>query len=93
MFCIHSLPLVYRTVFVAPNVMLMNVMACRVFRNTKFGNQWVDPTISIPSIPFQAPDANSSAIPAVGDNQSRGSWEAIEGSKLENARGARPVVP
>ena len=79
--------------FVAPNVMLMNVMACRVFRNTKFGNQCVDPTISIPSIPFQAPDANSSAIPAVGDNQSRGSWEAIEGSKLENARGARPVVP
>jgi hypothetical protein len=72
--------------FVAPNVMLMNVMACRVFRNTKFSNQWVDPTISIPSIPLQAPDANSSAIPAVGENQSRGSWEAIEGGKLENPK-------
>jgi len=39
----------------------MNVMACRVFRDTKFGNQWVDPTISIPSIPVQEPDANSPA--------------------------------
>ena len=85
MFCIHTLPLVYRTMFVAPNVMLMNAMACRVFRNTKFGNQlWVDPTISIPSIPLQAPSANSSATLALGDNRSRGSRGAIERRNFEN---------
>ena len=39
---------------------MMNVMAWRVFRNTKFGNQWVDPTIIIPSIAFQESDPNSS---------------------------------
>ncbi|TFK19029.1 hypothetical protein FA15DRAFT_660246 [Coprinopsis marcescibilis] len=32
-----SLPATYRTIFSAPNIMLINVMACRVFRHTKFG--------------------------------------------------------
>lgn len=30
-------PIVYRTVFSCPNTVLMNIMACRVYRNTKFG--------------------------------------------------------
>jgi hypothetical protein len=51
-----------------PNMMLMNIMACRVFRNTKFGNQGMDPTMTIPSIPVQEPDSNSSATPALNDN-------------------------
>jgi len=72
-FCIHSFPLVYRTMFVAPNVMLMNVMASRVFRNTKFGNQGMDltTTLTIPSTAVQEPEENSSATPALGGTQPR----------------------
>jgi hypothetical protein len=77
MFSIDSLPIVYRTMFVAPNVMLMNVMACRVFRNTKFG--CAEPTIptapkrgpapnhaiSVSAIAFEEPSANSSITHAL----------------------------
>jgi len=75
--------------FIVPNIMLTNVMACRVFRNTKFSNQWVDPTITIPSIVFQQPDANSLATPAPGlisgtDNQRRGDRGTVAGAKLEH---------
>jgi hypothetical protein len=52
--------------FTVPNTMLTNVMACRVFRNTKFSNQWTDPTINIPPIVFQEPDASSSTTHAPG---------------------------
>ena len=52
--------------FTVPNTRLMNVMACRVFRDTKLGNQWVDPTIAISSISFQETNANSSAAYAPG---------------------------
>ncbi|KAF9044988.1 hypothetical protein BJ165DRAFT_1474706 [Panaeolus papilionaceus] len=37
MFFVHSVPPTYRLMFTVPNVTLMNIMACRVFRNTKFG--------------------------------------------------------
>jgi len=36
-FYIKSVPMVYRTMFPIPNLVLMNIMACRVYRNTKFG--------------------------------------------------------
>ncbi|KAF9050303.1 hypothetical protein BJ165DRAFT_1577549 [Panaeolus papilionaceus] len=32
-----AIPPIYHVVFVGPNVALMNIMACRVFRDTKFG--------------------------------------------------------
>ncbi|KAF9567211.1 hypothetical protein CPC08DRAFT_617773, partial [Agrocybe pediades] len=32
-----SVPITYRTMFTVPNIALMNIMACRVFRNTKLG--------------------------------------------------------
>ncbi|KAJ2912098.1 hypothetical protein MD484_g8318, partial [Candolleomyces efflorescens] len=32
-----SLPVSYRTIFMAPNVALINIMACQTFRNVKFG--------------------------------------------------------
>ena len=88
MFFITSLPLMYRTMFVVPNVMLMNVMACRVFRNTIFGNQCMNPAISISSIAFQEPNANSSADRVPGlisetDNQCRLGRGAV-GRKLES---------
>lgn len=79
MFSIDTLPIVYRTMFVVPNVMLMNVMACRVFRNTKFGNQFTEPTIpsaprrgpapnhaiSVSAIAFEEPSTNSSITHAL----------------------------
>ena len=34
---IESIPAVYRSAVGIPNIMLVNVMACRVYRNTKFG--------------------------------------------------------
>ena len=34
---IQSIPIVYRSAIGIPNIMLINVMACRVYRNTKFG--------------------------------------------------------
>jgi hypothetical protein len=86
LFYAKSLPVVYRVAFTVPNTMLTNVMACRVYRDTKFGNQWVNPTKNIPSIPLQAPTANSSAISALGDNQSRGSRGAT-GRRTENGDG------
>jgi len=32
-----NVPITYRTMFTVPNIALMNIMACRVFRNTKLG--------------------------------------------------------
>ncbi|PPQ70819.1 hypothetical protein CVT24_001036 [Panaeolus cyanescens] len=37
MLYIYTVPITYRTMFTVPNIALMNIMACRVFRNTKFG--------------------------------------------------------
>jgi hypothetical protein len=37
MLYVSSVPITYRTMFSVPNIALMNIMACRVFRNTKFG--------------------------------------------------------
>lgn len=38
MLYISAVPVAYRTMFTVPNIVLMNIMACRVFRNTKFGH-------------------------------------------------------
>ncbi|KDR70732.1 hypothetical protein GALMADRAFT_127627 [Galerina marginata CBS 339.88] len=37
LFGIHSIPLVYRLILGIPTQAIMNIMACRVFRHTKFG--------------------------------------------------------
>lgn len=37
MLYVPSVPVTYQTMFTVPNIVLMNIMACRVFRNTKFG--------------------------------------------------------
>ncbi|KAJ3506387.1 hypothetical protein NLJ89_g6892 [Agrocybe chaxingu] len=37
MLYVKSVPVTYQTMFTVPNIVLMNVMACRVFRNVKFG--------------------------------------------------------
>ncbi|KAF9553169.1 hypothetical protein CPC08DRAFT_728110 [Agrocybe pediades] len=35
MMCTPSVPIGYRTMFIYPNIVLMNIMACRIFRKTK----------------------------------------------------------
>jgi len=75
--------------FFTPNALLMNIMACRVFRNTKFGNQRTGSALIISSsgdMVFSKPNANSSGTHALrllsgNGNQARGS----EGDKLGNA--------
>ena len=41
-----SIPNIIRTVFAIPNVTLMNVMACRVFRNTMLFENEIETEIS-----------------------------------------------
>jgi len=38
MLYVHAVPVAYRTMFTVPNIVIMNVMGCRVFRNTKLGH-------------------------------------------------------
>ena len=91
-FYIDSLPGVYRTTFMVPNAMLMNIMACRVFRNTKFGNRRMDSAVIIsPSgaVVFPKPNINPSGTHALrlssgNGNHARGSG-GVEGGKLGNA--------
>ncbi|KDR73162.1 hypothetical protein GALMADRAFT_125223 [Galerina marginata CBS 339.88] len=45
MLYVTAVPITYRTMFTVPNITLMNIMACRVFRNTKLGMSR-EPTIS-----------------------------------------------
>ncbi|KAF8812436.1 hypothetical protein BYT27DRAFT_7133062 [Phlegmacium glaucopus] len=37
MLCTHSVPAILQVIFVVPNVVMMNIMTCRVFRNTMLG--------------------------------------------------------
>jgi len=38
MLYLHGVPAVYKTMFTIPNIVVMNMMACRVFRNTRLGD-------------------------------------------------------
>jgi len=49
---IQALPVVYKTLFTIPNLVLINVMACRVFRHLKLGDFVDASTINHPGIPF-----------------------------------------
>lgn len=46
MLYLDSVPALYRLMFVIPNVALMNIMASRVYRDTKFGVLWDSSTPS-----------------------------------------------
>ena len=46
-----SNPTIFRSISIVPNVALMNIMACRVFRNTKLFETWRGADIS--TIQFQ----------------------------------------
>jgi len=48
---VDAIPLAYRTMFSIPNVVLMTMMAGRVFRNTKFGH-FKESSISTSNILF-----------------------------------------
>jgi len=93
MFYHHSFPIQYCTMFVEPNIMLMNIMACRVYRNTKLGNERMDPTTAISesfsrAIAFQGVDSNSTGTILIDnisktDNQPRGVVETNKADVIE----------
>jgi len=62
MLYITTVPITYRTMFTVPNIALMNIMACRVFRNTKFGFIR-ETTISTSKIGSQTERTAASVIP------------------------------
>ncbi|KAI0795012.1 hypothetical protein C8Q75DRAFT_522010 [Abortiporus biennis] len=50
----HTIPPVTRSILVAPNIVLMNAMACRLYRNLKIGlvkDPFTTPSISSTSVP------------------------------------------
>ena len=71
--------------------MLMNIMACRVYRNTKLGNERMDPTTAISfsrAIAFQGVDSNSTGTILIDDisktdNQPRGVVETNKADVIE----------
>ncbi|KIM36344.1 hypothetical protein M413DRAFT_424975 [Hebeloma cylindrosporum] len=86
MFYANTRPGVYSIIFIVPNTMLMNVMACRVYRNTKLGNQWTYPSVHVSSIAFQEPNAKSGAARALGILSENGNQAVcIKGGRAENA--------
>ena len=63
-----------------PNVAIMNAMACKVFRDVKFGNY--KETVTLPSLPQTWPlNVNSSSLPS--------SHTASEGKGAEGETGIR----
>jgi hypothetical protein len=80
---VKSIPGVYRSAIAIPNIMLINVMACRVYRNTKFGI-FRETTCDF-VLPMEEPDIfiefsgdNSSAAEST---QARGSTSGDVGSR------------
>ncbi|PFH50121.1 hypothetical protein AMATHDRAFT_145912 [Amanita thiersii Skay4041] len=58
MILVPSVPPVYHAMFTIPNVALMNSMACRVYRNIRFGTMLADP-----SVIFRTTMNNSATLP------------------------------
>ncbi|KAF8898041.1 hypothetical protein CPB84DRAFT_1781224 [Gymnopilus junonius] len=61
-FYIDSIPLVYRTIFSIPNITLVNVMACRVYRRTKSGVYMENTTIELPLSFIRTPRAGRNNV-------------------------------
>ncbi|KDR70733.1 hypothetical protein GALMADRAFT_230017 [Galerina marginata CBS 339.88] len=49
LFNVHSIPIAYRFILGVPTQVIMNIMACRVFRNTKFGVMFHQLSVNLPS--------------------------------------------
>ncbi|KDR72732.1 hypothetical protein GALMADRAFT_228998 [Galerina marginata CBS 339.88] len=79
---IPSVPAAYQTMFVAPNAVLMNVMACRVFRNTKFG-RFRENTTSTSKIGLQEPSNAKPLIPLSFIRGSRGQRPTSNGTTFD----------
>ncbi|KDR73143.1 hypothetical protein GALMADRAFT_72738 [Galerina marginata CBS 339.88] len=77
MLYVSSVPIAYRTMFTVPNIMLMNIMACRVFRNTKFG-LFRENTISTSKMRSKDDRTTASIIPLSLTGNSRGKGQASD---------------
>lgn len=71
---INALPIAYRTILAYPAVALMNVMACRIYRNTKLHryNEEASTTYSPSGVPSQLVFAPSGALSTSTSNVERG---------------------
>jgi hypothetical protein len=75
---IKSIPAVYRSAIGIPDIMLVNVMACRVFRNTKFGifRETTDDFV----LPTEKPDISSGIVFIGGNSSTQSSTSGDVGS-------------
>ncbi|KAF8800060.1 hypothetical protein BYT27DRAFT_7236154 [Phlegmacium glaucopus] len=84
LYTIKSVPAVYRSAVGIPNVMLINVMACRVYRNTKFGI-FRETTVDM-VLPTENPDSDISIVFRRGNNstsvQSGGTPKELDVEKM-----------
>jgi len=83
MLYIYAVPITYRTMFTVPNITLMNIMACRVFRHTKFG-MFKETSISSNKLMSRGETTPSSVIPLAfrkGNSQNRTAVPEVEITK------------
>ncbi|PPR04489.1 hypothetical protein CVT24_013098 [Panaeolus cyanescens] len=59
-----SIPIVYRSFIGVPNIVLMNAMACHVFRNVKFGVFRASTIASNRTLPSRAPYGSAVVFPS-----------------------------
>ncbi|KAF9040041.1 hypothetical protein BJ165DRAFT_1351094 [Panaeolus papilionaceus] len=95
---IPDVPPSYRAMFSPPNVAVMNIMACRVFRNTKFGiyreNQIATSRlIATQELGARAPIAFRNPTPAIAVNTFKNTDQDIPLSRSHNLRFQVPESP
>jgi hypothetical protein len=79
---INALPIAYRTILAYPAVALMNIMACRIFRNTKLGRFNVgasttySPSEVLSQLAFASSGGHSAVVPT--DNYGMDSTSDVE---------------
>lgn len=97
MLYLPGVPVSYQTMFTVPNIMLMNIMACRVFRNTKFevfrentfSTTCLKPTILEDK--FTIPLSLTSTNATTGSHGRHGHGCQAKGRLLETTLGAEGV--
>ncbi|KAF8154582.1 hypothetical protein B0H34DRAFT_529566 [Crassisporium funariophilum] len=68
----------FRLIFLVPTLVLVNIMACRIFRNTKLGRAGMTPPTTVVSTAFEMhhptlPQSLESQIQSAGDRRRSGS--------------------
>ena len=89
---VKSIPAVYRSAIGIPDIMLVNVMACRVFRNTKFGifRETTDDFV----LPTEKPDISIVFIGGNSSTQSSHTSDDVGSGDIHDSQASKdpPVV-